>query len=488
MHRNIQHIRKNPAITLLVTQLFSCISYAVLYSTLVLYMTQKLEFSSSSANSIMGLFVAFNFGLHLLGGYIGGRLLSYRALYLLGMLLQIFACLFIALQTVESLRLGLALFLTGAGLNVPCINMMLTQQFKPHDPQRETAFLWNYAGMNIGYFLGFSIAGYFQLNLNFYTLFIAAAITAFISSLMIIAGWHTVKDTSTPLEKLKVLHHSKKTLRFIGACSVVAGVFVGVFFLLQYAKTTRIFMISIGIFMFLFFIYLGLRQKEVINRNRIFAYVILSLGGMVFWSLYQLAPMGLVLFALNNVDRHIFGITITPQWIQNINTTVIVIGGFLMPPLFKKIRQYIAFGFPLQFALSLLLIAIGFFSLVIGIHYAAPDGLSSFSWITISYVFQSVGELLIGPIGYGMIGLLATENLQGLMMGSWMLIVGGSSGVVASYLSNYAIQSTTSNNPLLTNPGYAHLFLMIAIAATVAAIVLFSLIPHLERLIQARWK
>ena len=41
-----------------------------------------------------------------------------------------------------------------------------------------------------------------------------------------------------------------------------------------------------------------------------------------------------------------------------------------------------------------------------------------------SYVLQSVGELLISPIGYAMIGKLAPKQYQGIMMGSWMLVTG----------------------------------------------------------------
>lgn len=486
MRNILTKFRNDPALVLLVTQLLSTISFAVLNSTLVLLMTEKLNLSSITANSLMGLFVAFNYGLHLLGGYIGGRLLSYRMLYLLGMGLQIISCLLIAEQNLQALYLGLALFLTGAGLNVPCINMMLTQQFEPHSTRRETAFLWNYAGMNIGFFVGFSIAGYFQLSLNFHLVFLVAAASALLSSVMIGSCWHTVADTATPLTKLKLLKKSRLLSRTLSGLIVITAVFIGVFFLLQYANTTRLFMLSIGAMMFIIFIILALRQKKDIDRNRIFAYVILSVGGMVFWSLYQLAPMGLTLFALHNVDRAVFGIIIAPQWILNINAFVIIVGGFLMPPLFKKIRQYITFSYPLQFALSLALIAFGFFVLVIGIAYAHSDGLTHFSWIAISYIFQSLGELLIGPIGYAMIGLLATENLQGLMMGSWMLIVGGSSGVIASYLSNYALQNSTASNPLVTNTGYSHLFLMIGIAALVTAVILFTLVPFLMKLIQTR--
>lgn len=57
-------------------------------------MTQALGFTVTKASAIMGEFVVFNYGLHILVGYIDSRLISYRALFLLGMVLQIFACLF----------------------------------------------------------------------------------------------------------------------------------------------------------------------------------------------------------------------------------------------------------------------------------------------------------------------------------------------------------------------------------------------------------
>ena len=52
------------------------------------------------------------------------------------------------------------------------------------------------------------------------------------------------------------------------------------------------------------------------------AYLILTIGSLVFWSLYQMAPSGLQLFAVNNVDLKVWGVKIAPQWIQNINTVV----------------------------------------------------------------------------------------------------------------------------------------------------------------------
>ena len=143
-------------------QIFATLGFAVLYSTLVLYATKHLQLPVKTATALMGVFGAFNYGLHLFGGYLGGRFLSNRNLFVGGMALQVFGCAWIATGTLALFYVGRALFLTGSGLNVTCINMMLTQRFTPEDPRREGAFLWNYAGMNVGFFVGFSVAGHFQ--------------------------------------------------------------------------------------------------------------------------------------------------------------------------------------------------------------------------------------------------------------------------------------------------------------------------------------
>ena len=143
----------------------------------------------------MGVFGAFNYGLHLFGGYLGGRFLSNRNLFVGGMALQVIGCACIATGTLALFYVGLALFLTGSGLNVTCINMMLTQRFTPEDPRREGAFLWNYAGMNVGFFVGFTAAGYFQATESYSSLFIFATLGNFVA--IVLAAAH-VEDARRP--------------------------------------------------------------------------------------------------------------------------------------------------------------------------------------------------------------------------------------------------------------------------------------------------
>src|SRR2546423_1247846 len=73
-------------------QIFATLGFAVLYSTLVLYATKHLHLGVKQATTLMGVFGAFNYGLHLFGGDLGGRLLSNPKLFFGGMGLQGFRC------------------------------------------------------------------------------------------------------------------------------------------------------------------------------------------------------------------------------------------------------------------------------------------------------------------------------------------------------------------------------------------------------------
>src|ERR1700730_8189737 len=211
-------------------QIFATLGFAVLYSTLVLYATKHLQLPVKVATTLMGVFGALDYGLHLFGGYLGGRFLSNRNLFVGGMALQVIGCGCIATGTLPLFSIGLAFFLTGSGLNVTCINMMLTQRFTPEDPRREGAFLWNYAGMNVGFFVGFAVAGYFQGTESYASLFIFATLGNFGAIILALFNWKTLADRNTPL-----LDATRKQfrLRHVAGVAIVIGLVPVVWFMLQ---------------------------------------------------------------------------------------------------------------------------------------------------------------------------------------------------------------------------------------------------------------
>jgi POT family proton-dependent oligopeptide transporter len=469
-------------VVLFFIQIFSTLGFAVLYSTLVLYATNHLQLSAKAATALMGVFGAFNYGLHLFGGYLGGRFLSNRNLFVGGMAAQVFGCGCIATGSLAMFYVGLAFFLTGSGLNVTCINMMLTQRFTPEDPRREGAFLWNYAGMNVGFFVGFTAAGYFQGTESYASLFVFATLGNLVAIVLALLFWRTLADRNTPLLDATT---TQFRVRLLAGTGILLGLVPLVWLMLLRPDTTELLMKGISAVVALTLIYLTMRHSDRREKRNMTAYLILTLGSLAFWSLYQMAPSGLMLFAVHNVDLLVGQVEIQPQWIQNINAVCVVVGGPLLASLFTRMRaRGWRIDIPQQFATSLLLMALGFLILPLGIKLAGADGKSAFWWLFASYVLQAVGELLISPIGYAMIGKLAPRQYQGVMMGSWMLV----SGLASLFAGDFSgmIPEPKGTTAAATNPEYAQLFGALGLGSLAVGVALLLLIPFLRRLITDR--
>jgi POT family proton-dependent oligopeptide transporter len=125
--------------------------------------------------------------------------------------------------------------------------------------------------------------------------------------------------------------------------------------------------------------------------------------------------------------------------------------------------------------------ALAFFILTFGIKLADGDGKSAFVWLFLNYVLQSIGELLLMPVGYAMIGKLAPKQYQGIMMGSWMLVTGLASLFAGDFSG--MIPEPTGTTAIATNPGYAKLFAELGVGSLAVGILLVALIPFLRKLI-----
>lgn len=474
-----QDVMPSGAGALFTIQIFATLGFSVLYSTLILYATKGLHMNDTLATSITGSFVALNYFLHLLGGYIGGRYISNRSLFFVGMLAQLLGLILISTPDTTHLLWGLSAFLGGSGLNVTCINCMVTQLFEPDDKRREAAFLWNYSGMNMGFFIGFSLGGYFHLNQGYHELFMLSALGNLIAIAILFFNWKKLKDRDTTFLTLPAA--AQRNSRLLGVALVIALILT-LRVLLEHTTFCNQLIMIIGASMLALMIFLSFKEPGHSQRNKMRAYIILGVSSVIFWTLYQLAPMGLNLFIERNVDRHFFGILIAPQWVQNINTIVIIIGGPLLSAIFTHMRERGKnISIPLQFSLALLLVGTAFAILPVGISLANQEGYVNFNWILASYILQSLGELFISPIGYAMVGQLAPVHLRGLMMGIWMMIT-GVAAILSDHFSKLALGTTISTDPLVTNSNYSHIFGMLGWSTIAAGIVLLISVPLISRL------
>ncbi len=467
-------------IALIFIQLFSLISYAIIYSTLAIYCSQGLHLDDSFTTSLIAMFLAFNYGLHLLGGYIGGRFLSYRSLFIISMVSIATGCYMITTPTLHGFYIGIAFFLTGAGLNVTCLNCMVTQLFQPDDKRRETAFLWNYSGMNVGFFAANIIAGYFQLHSNYRELFLVSGLGNIIAIVLVACNWSKLKDIQTAYQG-----SANKVQRVFLGSTLILALFCALYRLVEHPAGSRNLIIYGTLFVFAFLLALSLAEKDFISRQKMHAYLIFCIAAITFWTIALLVPNGLALFLARNVDRHLFSFTIPPQWFFNINPFMIMLGAPPLAALFQWLRRK---GYPLsltqQFSAALLFMGLGLLVIPLGIAFANANGSVPAAWITAGYALQGVGELFIGPIGFAMVGQLAPPRLRGVMMGTWMMTI-GMGGAITGIVSKWATYSTTGDlSPLATNHTYARVFILLGLTSVLVAAILFWLRPLLDKLIR----
>lgn len=466
--------------SLCLIQAFSTFSYAIQYSSLALYITKQLGIAHSSANSIVGLFLSFSYIFQLIGGVIGGRFLSNRLLFVITILVQNIGLIILARVNAFELNIGLSLFMVGSGLNITAYNSMLTQRFQPQDERRESAFFLSYAGMNIGYCIGYIACGFFDYSNQYQYLFYASILTNSISLLIITKNWTHLIDNNSSL--LNATNPKTLLTKNILAITLISFLVPFMWVCFQFADFSNGLVVVISLFMFLIIFILGLQQNSSSDKQKIMAYLILAVSSVLFWMIYLTGPMGVTLFIKNNVDRRLLGFELATQWIKNINPLVIILGAPLMAMLINKLKSK---GFQasvsIQFSCSFLFLTLSFLCLMLGIIFSNSHGYINVYWIMAHHILQGMAELLLGPVGFALIGKIAPPKLQGILMGTWMLVIGVAASF-SQYFSNAMVKSK-SIDPLITNQDFLSVFEQLALWSFLCAALLYFMSKKLTKII-----
>lgn len=457
------------------------IGFASLLGTLNLYL-QHRGLSVHEVNLLTASFFGLNFLLHFLGGTLGGGLLSYRNLFFISVLLQVLGLLGISAHDINVILTGMALFVTGSGLNVSCINMMLTQRFEAGDIKRRVAFSINYSCMNIGYIISFSIASFFQIHGSYHMLFIVAAACLLLTLVFHIANFRHVKDHNTFFANTFHRH----PMRFIAAPVIIALCFFGVLFLMHHAQIASDFIYVL----FIIGVILALRiakksQREY--RGKIYAYMLLIGACLVYAFVQGLMSTALQNFIAFNTTEHLFGLHLAPSGVNAADSIGVLIFGFLLAKiLMKKGRDgsimppenLIASGLGFN-VLSFLMIPLGIWvSNLMGYH------LIPLYYPFVLLLFAAAAEVQVNTTNYSMAGDLGQSKHQGFLTGYMFLNI--AVGVnLAGPFSNMIIgrYHDLSQIPAsVTNPMYSKAFLLLSVIALIITVIYITLRKPIHRL------
>ena len=157
-------------------------------------------------------------------------------------------------------------------------------------------------------------------------------------------------------------------------------------------------------------------------------------------------------------------IEIAASWFGILNSFFIIV----FAPLFGRFWQTgIVTSGPLKFALGLALLGLGFGFLAfgsMGIPIGARTAGVSILWLILAYLFHTLGELCVSPVGLSYVSKLAPVRLVGLMFGIWF---------IANFVANAAAGFTGSYiDPIVDSYGMMVFFLIFTVIPVAAALVL----------------
>lgn len=128
---------------------------------------------------------------------------------------------------------------------------------------------------------------------------------------------------------------------------------------------------------------------------------------------------------------------IPASWFGILNSLFIII----FAPLFSKIWQSrLNPSAPVKFAFGLILLGIGFGFLAYGglsIEQGAKTASVSIIWLIMAYLFHTLGELSLSPVGLSYVSKLSPPNLLSLMFGIWFTataLANGLAGLLGSLI------------------------------------------------------
>ncbi|MBC7659016.1 MAG: peptide MFS transporter [Chitinophagaceae bacterium] len=392
--------RQPPALYLLFfVEMWERMSYYGMRALLVLYMTAATTaggfgWSKSDALSLYGWYTGLVYLTPLLGGFVADRYLGLRKSVTLGASIMMIGHIAMAVPGISAFYLGLGCLILGNGFFKPSMGQLVGGLFEDGDKRRDGAYTIFYVGVNTGAFLAPFVSGTLGEKLGFHWGFGAAAVGMFIGQILFL--------TVGP--------------RLLGNIGIKPAA------LIQKEKSEKT----------------GVRESlSKIEKDRLFVIVALMIFVVVFWTAFEQAGGLMTLYTDAKVNRNVLGFVIPTTWFQAANPIFIMTLG----PLFAWFWTRLALrgkdpSAPTKFGWALLLMGLGFTFMVFAARESSVAGQASIVWILLSYLFQTMGELCMSPVGLSMVNKLTPSRFGTLMMGIWYLsfaVANKMSGVVGSF-------------------------------------------------------
>ena len=447
--------------TLFFTEMWERMSYYGMRGILVLFMTAAiadggLEINAKSASAIYGIYSSSVYLVALLGGWIADRLIGQQKAIFYGGLIITIGHFLLAFTLIETFYLGLLFVVLGTGLLKPNISAIVGGLYEKSPELRESGFTIFYMAINIGSILGFFICGFLGENIGWHYGFAAAGIGMLFGLIQFVLKKKSLDQIglmpSTQLSKEKKKREINiLILGFIVFLTVALTGIMGfwTFEPIAAAENLTLFILFVAVLYFIYLFLFGSLNK--FEKRKIGLIIVLFFGAALFWSGFDQAGSSFNIFAKEYTNRIILGWEYPASWLQILNPALVVILSPFMAYMWIFLgRRMLDPSLPFKFGIGLFFMAMGFIFISIGASIAMEEGMASAKWLLLTYLFHTIGELTLSPIGLSAISKLSPKRFVGQMMGIWFL-ASALGAIIAGLLSGQATIEGLNTMPSLFN-------------------------------------
>jgi len=499
-------LNHKPALfVLFFTEMWERFSYYGMRAIFVLFLTASFsdggwEWTRERALGLLGIYTSSVYITPLIGGIIADKLLGYQKAVALGALIMTLGHASMSLETETTLYLGIALLIIGNGLFKPNVTSMVSGLYDKYPDRKDGAFTIFYMGVNAGGFLGVLLCGFLANNLSYSWGFGLAGVFMFLGTLQFWFGKEIFENIGTsPNKKVsskdkisKVEIEEKEEVpsnvqrdRYI-VVAILA--FFTVFFWWAFEQASG----SMNIFA------KDYTQRALTGNSALIFKVIDVLVStvpliIISWVLLKLFKQTFKTISLSNIVLgtsfvSIWGIVIwklsviIPQenaeieasWFLILNSLFII---FLAPMFSKWWESKFNPSAAVKFGIGMILLGIGFGALAYGsstIPQGAKTASVSLIWLVLAYLFHTMGELCVSPVGLSYVSKLVPAKKIGMMFGIWYLV---------NAIGNYLAALTGSYiDPIVEEYSMSFFFLIFTIIPASVGLIFLILNPIIKKL------
>jgi POT family proton-dependent oligopeptide transporter len=237
------------------------------------------------------------------------------------------------------------------------------------------------------------------------------------------AGLKPSLNPEDPEDRKRIRVGWRYVLIGMGAVLIICGLLLGQVISVdpeRLAEKATFLIVTVAVLYFIYLFVFG--ELSDIEKKRLVVIIILFVAAAIFWAGFEQAGSSLNLFAERYTDRMIGDFEIPAGWFQSLNPTFIII----LAPVYSALwialaRRHMDPSTPAKFALGLIILALGFAimfgaaTLVVAGNKVLP------SWLIFTYLFHTMGELALSPVGLSAMTKLAPKRYVGQMMGVFFL-------------------------------------------------------------------